>query len=229
MSKLKSFVGLDFVTIRPYFTAKSLLMYAAVAVFMSVVSGGIASGAMIGVMFGTIFMGYPFALGEKSNLDALYATLSLSRKAVVLGRYLFTLVINLCVVVIALALSAVGVTISSVISESTEYGIITAEALWILVAVAAAFIILQSLMLPVYFKLGYTKAKFFTMVPFVALMIGNVAVSSFAKDSDIISRIIESISAMNSGLLAVCAVLVLCFVVFISYRLSLAFYRKREF
>ena len=229
MSKLKSFVGLDFVTIRPYFMAKNLLIYAAVAVFMSIVSGSIASGAMIGVMYGMMFMGYPFALGEKGNLDALYTTLSLDRKTVVTGRYIFTLALNLCTIIAAFALSAIGVISASFISGSPGYGGITVEALWLLIAVAAAFFVMQSMLLPVYFKLGYTKAKFFTIVPFVALMAGYGAISAIAKDSDIISRIVESINAMNSGLLAVCAVLALCFVVFISYRLSLAFYRKREF
>ncbi|MCL2056117.1 MAG: ABC-2 transporter permease [Oscillospiraceae bacterium] len=229
MSKLKSFVGLDFVTVRPYFTVKSLLMYAAVAVFMSIISGSIASGAMIGVMYGMMFMGYPFVLGEKGNLDALYTTLSLDRKTVVTGRYIFTLTINLCAITAAFALSAIGVMLASFILGSPEYGEITAEALWLLVAVAAAFFVMQSLLLPVYFKLGYTKAKFFTIVPLIALMAGYAAVSAFAKDSGIISGIIESISAINSGLFAVFAVLALCFVVFISYRLSLAFYMKREF
>ena len=229
MSKLRSFVKLDFITIKPYFTKKNLLLFAAVIIYMSIVSGTIISGAMIGVMFGTIFMSYPFALGEKGNLDELYATLSLSRKTVVAGRYLFTLVLNLCVVIIVFAFTAIGVTIGSLISESSGHGEITAEALWLLAAVVAIFMVMQSMMLPMYFKLGYTKGKIFNLVPFVALSAGSMAFSSIARSNGGINRIVGFINAMNGEMLGVCAVLALGFVVCVSYLLSLSFYRKREF
>jgi hypothetical protein len=54
-------------TIKPYFTAKNLLIYAAVALFLTAVSGNISSGIGVGLMIGTAFVGYPFALCEKSN------------------------------------------------------------------------------------------------------------------------------------------------------------------
>ncbi|MCL2082366.1 MAG: ABC-2 transporter permease [Oscillospiraceae bacterium] len=229
MNKLKAFVGLDFITVKPYFKKRNLFLFAAVVVFMSIMSGSIASGAMIGTMFGTIFMGYPFALGEKGNLDALYTTISLDKKTVVTGRYLFTLTLNLCTIIAAFAISAIGVTIGVLISDSPVYGEITIEALWVLGAVAAAFFVMQSLMFPAYFKLGYTRAKIFTIVTFIALTTGYVAVSAFAKDSDAVSNILKTISEMNNGLLAACAVLGLFVLVYISHSLSLAFYKKREF
>jgi len=229
MSKVKSFIGLDFITIKPYFTALNLCLYAATTCFLSIMAGSVESGVMIGVMYGTIFLGYPFALGEKGNLDALYTTLSLEKKTVVAGRYLFTLAMNSCAIALSLALSAISIKIGSIIAESADYGVISSEALWILITVVAAFIVMQSILLPVYFKLGYTKARFFSMIPFIAMTTGYVAVSALAKDNDIVSRIFNAVSEMNSASLAVIAVIGLLLLVYISYSLSLSFYKKREF
>ena len=95
MNKLTAFIKLDFFTIKPYFTFKSILIYAVIAVFLSITSINIFSAVGFGLMMGTMFIGYPFAIGEKSNMDALYATLSVNRKTVVIGRYAFTLILNL--------------------------------------------------------------------------------------------------------------------------------------
>ena len=229
MSKLKSFIGLDFMTVKPYFTVKNQLLFVAVALFMAFVSGSIESVAVIGAMFGSIFMGYPFAVGEKSNMDALYATLSLGRKTVVAGRYLFTLTLNFCAVIITLAISSVGLFIGSVMFESSGYGNSASEVLMVFAVVIALFILMQSIMLPLYFKLGYAKTKFLTIIPFTALIAGYVTVINIARNSDVLSRMHGFISSINSGILAVFGVLGLCLVVCASYNLSLAFYTKREF
>ena len=229
MNKLKLFIGLDFMTVKPYFTVKNQLLFAAIALFMVIVSGSIESTAVVGAMFGAIFMGYPFAVGEKSNMDALYATLALDRKTVVAGRYLFTLTLNFCAVFITLAISSVGLMIGSILFESSGYGNSAPEVLMVFAIVVSFFIIMQSIMLPLYFKYGYAKTKFLTIIPFTALIAGYVTVLNIARNSDILVRLYGLINSINSGLLSVFGVLGLCLVVYVSYNLSLSFYTKREF
>ena len=225
MNKLFSFVRLDFITIKPYFTIKNLLIFAVVAVFLTTMSGNISSGMGVGIMIGTLFISYPFAIGEKSNLDALYITLSLTRKTVVAGRYLFALAFNICAILFSIFFAIVG----ALVTGAAGLGMGTSDILLAGVLLAAVFIVIQSIQLPFFFKMGYTKAKLFSIFPFVALMAGYMVFMTASKENGIINRIESGLEHMTNGLLVGSAVLALLFICFISYKLSLAFYEKREF
>ena len=227
MTKLKSFVMLDFVTIKPYFTLQNLLIYVVIALFLTTMSGNISSGIGVGMMLGTMFIGYPFALSEKSNMDTLYATLSVDRKTVVLGRYMFALALNVCAMVVCFLLASVGLLAAQVADFGNEVG----DALWMILLLAALFIVIQAIQLPFYFKFGYAKAKFFSLVPFAAIMAGYVAfITSIGSDHGSLSTANNALAdIVNSSILIIPVVLALLFIIFISYRLSLSFYNKREF
>jgi hypothetical protein len=158
-------------------------------------------------------------------MDALYATLSLSRKTVVAGRYLFTLALNLCAVLFSIALAIIGTFVSRIFGLKIGTG----EILLAGILLAAIFIAIQAIQLPFFFKLGYTKAKFFSMVPFVAIMSGYLVFMAAAKKSVVIIQVENVLNNMASGMLAGLAVSVILLVCFLSYGLSLSFYRKREF
>ena len=222
MDKLLSFVRLDFITIKPYFTVKNLLIYAGVAVFLTTMSGNLSSGIGVGIMLGTLFISYPFVVGEKSNMDALYATLSLNRKTVVAGRYLFAIAFNLCAVLFSVVFATVGIMASGAFGFGTGAG----EILLAGILLAAIFIVIQAIQLPLFFKMGYTKAKFFSMVPIIALMTGYFVLMTASKDNGIINQTESVLANLTSGVFAVPVLLLICF---LSYRLSLSFYKKREF
>ena len=203
MSKLNAFVRLDFMTVKPYFTPKNLLIFAGVALFISTMGGSVSSAVQVGLMLGTIFVSYPFAVGEKNGMDALYTTLSVSRKNVVLGRYVFTLAMNLCAVVFSLLLALAGLLASRLFGNSPA----SSDALWATLALAAIFLIVQAMQLPIYFKLGYAKAKFLSILPFAALIAGFFAFNTIAKNSDILSRVSSQLAGLpgNGALVGVVA------------------------
>jgi len=225
MNKILSFVRLDFITVKPYFTVKNLLIFAVVAIFLTTMSGNVGSGMGVGIMLGTLFISYPFAVGEKSNMDALYATLSLNRKTVVAGRYLFALAFNLCAVLLSIAFAVVGVFLSG----AAGLGMGTGDVLLAGILLAAVFVVIQAIQLPFFFKMGYAKAKFFSMVPFVAIMAGYMVFMTASKDSGMMNQIESKLARLTSGALTGLAVLALMFICFLSYHLSLSFYKKREF
>jgi hypothetical protein len=226
MTKLKSFVWLDFVTIKPYFTPTYIVLFAVMALFLTMVSGNISSGIGVGMMLGTMFIGYPFALSEKSNMDALYATLSVNRKTVVLGRYMFALVFNVCAMSLCFVLASVGLLGARVADFGNEVG----EVLWIVLLLAVLFAVIQAIQLPLYFKFGYTKAKFLSLIPFVAIMAGYVAFISMGSDNGSLNNLNNVLTEIcNDGIVIVPVVLALFFIIFVSYRLSLVFYENRDF
>jgi len=232
MNKLFSFIRLDFITVKPYLTIKTLPVYGLVVIFMAAMSGSTVSGISFGMVIGTMFSGFPFAVGERSNLDSLYITLSVGRKMVVAGRYLYALLINICAIAFAFVMSTVGLTAARMANINITATELTAtEMFWIVLVLAAVFIIVQAVQLPIYFKVGYAKAQFINIIPFVLIGIGYFVILNFyGKDSGSGAAINDALSAFFSSKVWGLAILaVLAILVFISYRLSAAFYNKREF
>ena len=257
MNKLISFARLDFLTVKPYFTIKNLIIFATVVLFLSVTSGSIFSGIYIGMLLGTIFLSYPFAVGEKCNIDALYMTLSINRKTVVLGRYIFLIVLNICAVLFAIIFSALGAFISRVASiaggvggaggagvtgagEALVNG--SVESLLPGILLAIVFFCIQAFQLPFLFKYNYSKARFFSFIPYAALMAIFFAFTIIGKDEGMSGKINAFIANManiggsgsaSGGISAIApivvAAVVLILVMFMLYKLSLHFYEKREF
>jgi len=227
MSKLKAFVLLDFKTIKPYLTGKNMLIYGAVAMFLSAVST-VEISLGIGLMLATLFISYQFAIGEKSNLDALYVTLSVYRRTVVMGRYLFAFLLNLCAISFSLVFAMLGV-FGARLAGSFQNG--GGGSLAFILAMPALLLLVQSVQLPIYFKFGYNKAIFISVVPFVVFMAGYGAFVSMARKSGIIARLSASLSGIlsNVALTTALVVFVLALAVYVSYGLSVAYYSKREF
>lgn len=113
----------------------------------------------------------------KKNLliiDSLYTVLSIERKTVVSGRYLFTLVLNICFGLLAYAFSFIG---SLLLQKEFNSN----EALMVTIVVFLVYSIIQAIQLPIYFKLGYTKAKFIAYLPFIGLFLLFMGFSGLVK------------------------------------------------
>ena len=224
MSRALSFVRLDMMTVKPYFTWKTILIIlAATSVFsINASNGGMAVGMLM--MYGGMMVTYPFAVGEKSDMDAFYTTLSIRRNTVVLGRYLFALISDLCAGVFAILFSLVAALLTIGEFEYAE----TAVAALIIFAL---YSVIQAIQLPLFFKLGYTKGKFIAYMPMVgfpliAILFGNMF-------SRVISR--ETLAAMfgwfiaNPILSGYIAFVLWLGIMLLSYRVSRGIYAKRDF
>ena len=227
MNRTLAFTQLDFITVKPYFTIKNMAIYIVLVLVITMFSGSVASAIAVGMMLSTMFLSYPFTLSEKSNMDALYVTLSVSRKTVVLGRYLFVLGLNLCAIVFALLLSLLSLPFAKYLPTQAAMDMM----LWAVLAMAMIFLILQAFQLPVYFRFGYAKARFFSLVPVIALLAAYFAFMTLLRDAVIVDALSGFLTGLQGTevLVIAAAVVVLVLVVFLSIRLSQAFYAKREF
>ncbi|MDR0897487.1 MAG: ABC-2 transporter permease [Oscillospiraceae bacterium] len=219
MHKLGAFIRLDFGTIKPYLTIKSLLIFGAVALFLSSVNGSMPMSIGIGFMLGTLFIGYPFAIGEKCNLDALYTTLAIDRKTVVLGRYLFALLLNAFCVLFSAVFAALGVFGTRALGIFQGGGGGSVGAITLL---AGLLLLVQMLQLPMFFKLGYTRAKFMNLLPFALIMAAFSAFTTLARDAGLGAGLSDALP--TPIIIAVLALVTLC-----SYRWSVSTYSKRPF
>ncbi len=232
MNKTLAFMKLDWITVKPFFTLKNLLplLFAALVLNLTSGGGGIITAFMV-VFFVVVFASYPFAVGEQNGIDALYCTLSVSREHVVGGRYLYALCLDVLGAIASFALVVIIRSIGPLTgdllsSDPLDIG----GQLIALVTVLFAVSIVQAFQLPVFFKLGYAKARFLAYMPFF-LFSAIVGAGTFIfKDG--FDNTINAVGGFF-GAHTLSAVLILLGVwlgaMFVSYLLSLRFYKKREF
>ncbi len=223
MKKVMNFVKLDFMTIKPYLTLKNLIIILVVATFLAYANKSIMAPLSMVVAFITIYMSYPFAVGEQNGIDPLYITLGLDRKTVVLGRYLWAFFMNIFGLILA---SVISVALAIIL----DITIVWSEFVLILIVVLMIFTTVQAMQIPLYFKLGYAKAKSVAYLPFLLLSLIIIIAVNAGK-----SISIENLESMllfietNQFLVAAIALLFWTAVMFVSFTFSSRWYKKREF
>lgn len=224
MNKALSFIRLDFITVKPYLTLKNLIIFIVVALIMIINSGVSASAIGILMVYSALYVTYPFAVGEKNGIDALYTTLSIKRSTVVLGRYLFALVVDICSGLFAYILSFALFTV-------LQEGFNAWESLLITLVMFLVYSVLQAIQLPIFFKLGYTKAKFFSYLPFVGFPLVILVFTNFLKDTFSIEQVADFFEwfAANPLIAVLFGAILWLGLMVISYQTSLGYYDKREF
>ena len=222
MRKLKDFIKLDFMSIKPYLTAKNLVIFV-VLFFILAFSSRSATTAVMGVLwFSVLFATYPFAIGEQNGIDALYTILGLERRLVVRGRYGFLLIMNLISILLALAAYLLATLILDL------------EPSWLenIMTIFSMFMVLtfvQCIQYVMFFKNGYMKAKLATIAPL--FIIGGISLFAvqlynFAPEGfNAFGRFAEQ------NPIAVIAALIAVWIaaLFASYKTSCKYYAMREF
>jgi hypothetical protein len=104
-------------------------------------------------------------------MDTLYTVLSISRRSVVLGRYVLALLVYLS---LGLVLSLFA--LARPLLNPGAPGM--AESLAGIIAVFVVFSVLQLIQFPILFKTGYTKARILLFLPMIGF--GAVAALFFA-------------------------------------------------
>ncbi|GAB2474993.1 ABC-2 transporter permease [Xylanimonas ulmi] len=160
-----AFTALDLRALRPY--ARPALLSLAIAAVAIVLPSRSVYGVLTATFFfaATIGPQYPFNLDERSHLDTLYATLPLSRRSVVLGRYA-----TMVAVALILAAASVLVTLAAApfLGESPDAGTLGMLTL----GGFAAFCLFTAVQLPFFFSLGFSRARPFA---FIAPLVGLAA------------------------------------------------------
>jgi len=112
----------------------------------------------------------PFAADERGRLDTLYSTLPVSRRSVVVGRYLALLAVYAVVAVLA---TVVAIVVPLVRGEEVDYSVLLPVNLVSLVIFSVAL----AVQLPFFFSLGFTRARPMMYLP-VAVLIGAFYLAS---------------------------------------------------
>ena len=173
----------------------------------------------------------PFAVEEKGELNHLYLTLPVNRKAIVTGRYALSLIMLFCGIIMGIAIMPLA----------SLMGRIFMNSIWVLgfsgyiaiISLSCLFYSLLNLfMFPILFRIGYAKGKiwgFYLPAIFFAILIGIYTTIISIPGNETIT--IEFIGYASENMLLVSGGMVILAIafLFLSYALSIKLYAKRDF
>ena len=214
---IKKQIKLDIISMKPYYTLKNLIILLGMVLLYSFINESPVVMLSMTLTFAVIFSSTPFLLGENSGIDALYKIFSIDSKKVVIGRYILA-------GLIFIVASLLGFSIYTIVSliKNMPIGL---DMLMYLGMNFVLFGIIISFHYPMFFKSGYTKAKTFGFLPILIIGILGMLGGYFIKDfNPIINFVLEN---QRMIIIGICILLVL-FLTF-SIKLSINFYKKRDF
>jgi len=218
VSAIGSFVRLDLHTVKAY--KKSMYPLVLVAVVMAFFYRNATVFGSILMMGLVIFASFPFAVAEKNGIDTLYATLALTRRGVVAGRYAFAAFLGLAGIAVNLLLSAVAIGLSR--TEMTM-----GEAALVIGVMASLYVLVVACQYPIYFRWGYTKGKLRAYVPLLLFPLAIGLSGNLGLEGEL-NRILTVLSE-NPALLFAAVLGEALVLLTLSCALSGRLYEKREF
>lgn len=224
MKQTCAFTRLDFMTIKPFLTLKNVIIFSLVFAFIGYGTQNPYMVVSMLMMYGTIYISYPFAVGDKNGIDTLYAVLPLQRGQVVAGRYCFALTVNLLTAGAALGVSALLMTL---MKQALDIRV----TLLVILISFFIFTLIEAVQLPIYFKMGYAKAKFLSMLPllgFPAAVVGAASLLQQEKMAPLLEKTGEWI-AQHVLVSTAAAIIVWCIMMAASCALAMRFYQRRDF
>jgi len=203
-----AFTRLDFLAVRPYVRSMltTLVIFGGLLVLGPLTGASVAPDGTVGlpftvyaivpylmVMGAIIFTSYPFSTDERARLDTLYSVLPVKRQTVVMGRYL-----TICAVTLSLAVLSIVLLfgISITLRQSLDLRILL-QLLLCAIAISSLFVAIQA---PLYFSLGFTKARPLTLGILAAVVGVPLIMLSLAGANlvDLIGRLLLSIPATTT-------------------------------
>ena len=223
---LKHFIKLDIMTAMAWINIKLMFYMIVIAVLVGVAMRTLTPTVIITASAMLNIVRAPF-MGEHTNMNALYILLNISRKNVVRGRYLYVLAAYISCFVMLFAIIALGFLAESMFDLHLN----TTASLYFLIAFALMQIITQCIHLPAQFKKSETDQIFIVQqLPQLFTVIGSLLLSRLMLQegsADTIARIMSDPMLVRT---IVAGFILFVFIfIYLSYRLSYVFYRKREF
>lgn len=206
---------LNFSLVRPYM--KTILFVVAFPVVYVVMNRSLLNGISFAMCFLSMTAGYTFSISEKNSMERLYGILPVSKRHMVIGRYLYTCTMGLF-----------ALTISLIVYSIVLYALGAAVSFSDIIAAAITGIILFSLytvfLLPGYYKYGAIKGRLFLFIP----VAGYLAVLMYASKFDFAGSPVLSSIFSRPLIFAIVALLICAMSFLLSIVVSIRILRNKE-
>ncbi|WP_019139175.1 ABC-2 transporter permease [Peptoniphilus timonensis] len=217
MKDIKKIINLDYISIKPYFTLKNLIILLFLYFFYFFISKNPMAATSVILFFSIIYSSYPFLIGEEAGIDSLYRIFGIKSEKVVRGRYIFGIILFLISLIISILLS----TILFFFIESFEIKEFLATSL----SYFAVYLLFLSFRYPLYFKYGYKKAKSISAITFAFIAVISFFVMAFKDSLYNLLLFVEN----NIFISLLFVIVIILAIVIISVKISEKFYKNRDF
>ncbi|MCC0633446.1 ABC-2 transporter permease [Clostridioides sp. ZZV15-6388] len=208
------FTKLDIFTMKSYFNMNLVLL--PVIMLFSYMGSSTLTLYITCSWFVALMISNVFAIEEKNNLSRLYGTLSIKLRDIVLGRYIFILLNFVLTVFIITILSIVVLFFKSKSIDIQE----------IILGISTSFLVFSAIVgvqIPIFFKMGYLKARFWSLIPYIIVLTLVLMTSLIDKISFVIDFIIY-----NQGIFSILGLIASFIILVVSYKISFLLYKSRR-
>ncbi|MCC0660611.1 ABC-2 transporter permease [Clostridioides sp. ZZV14-6154] len=208
------FTKLDIFTMKSYFNMNLVLL--PVIMLFSYMGSSTLTLYITCSWFVALMISNVFAIEEKNNLSRLYGTLSIKLRDIVLGRYIFILLNFVLTVFIITILSIVILFFKSKSIDIQE----------IILGISTSFLVFSAIVgvqIPIFFKMGYLKTRFWSLIPYIIVLTLVLMTSLIDKISFVIDFIIY-----NQGIFSILGLIASFIILVVSYKISFLLYESRR-
>ncbi len=156
MSNVIKSAKLDFSLLKPYLKTMCFIML--FPAFFAAINRSLMVGVSFAMYFIAMTTGYSFTISEKNSMERLYGILPVKKSEIVIGRYVYIIIMGVIALVVSLILQPV--VLIALGERLTASDFISAAAIGILL-----FGIYTAIQLPGYYKFGSIKGRAFIIVP----------------------------------------------------------------
>lgn len=156
MSNIWKSAKLDFSLVKPY--VKTICFTMVLPVVFAAINRSLLTGISFAMCFIAMTTGYAFSITEKNSMERLYGILPIRKSDMVIGRYIFIIIMGLTALIFSLIAHPVILTILGESIGIVDY--ISAAVIGIFL-----FALYTVFQLPGYYKLGSIKGRVFMYIP----------------------------------------------------------------
>ena len=162
MSNIWKSAKLDFSLVKPY--VKTICFTMVLPVVFAAINRSLLTGLSFAMCFIAMTTGYTFSITEKNSMERLYGILPIRKSDMVIGRYIFIIIMGLTALIFSLIAHPVILTI---LGESISiFDYISAAVIGIFL-----FALYTVFQLPGYYKFGSIKGRVFMYIPVAGFLI----------------------------------------------------------
>ena len=162
MSNIWKSAKLDFSLVKPY--VKTICFTMVLPVVFAAINRSLLTGISFAMCFIAMTTGYTFSITEKNSMERLYGILPIRKSDMVIGRYIFIIIMGLTALIFSLIAHPVILTI---LGESISvFDYISAAVIGIFL-----FALYTVFQLPGYYKFGSIKGRVFMYIPVAGFLI----------------------------------------------------------
>ena len=162
MSNILKSTKLDIALVKPYF--KTICFTLFLPIVFVFINRSLLTGISFAMCFIAMTTGYTFSVTEKNSMERLYGILPIRKSELVIGRYVFVIMMGLLALMLSLILQPL---VLIALGEAiTSFDIIIAAIVGLLL-----FSLYTVFQIPGYYKFGSIKGRVFMYIPVVGFLL----------------------------------------------------------